>query len=588
MSELKVDLDPKRVIKSLNDIGDETKKLASTIDDSLGKKSVESVNMLEKKTEAATSKIQAYFRNLGSHVKEDLKSAFDFGKIMAGMKFADQVKEGIGQVLDMEKAFAKLNTRLQLSGKEFASFKTQMGKSVAGTGQKLEDILPGVEQAASRGGVKDPKALTAIGTILARSKAITGEDTASIANEAVETLLLQGQKVTAASMKGMIDAMQGARASGSFKTAAEAGNAMNDIAPFAKKLGIGTRGLAGLTSVASNAGETGNNILKQIMEKGTTIGGQQQLNAVLGQNIFKNGKLDASAIGKIDTKRFGDQAIMQEASGITGANGQELSLFVEAFAKGMPQFEKVVRGANETASQFDTASNNLGSSLDKFREGLINSVRDVSSNVSTLANDMINGKTGNFKANMKAVGGSLADNAGNLAMGAGLTLGVGALAGNGLKGLLGKTKGLAEAKALEQAAGVTPVFVVNASEIGGGGVGMEGLSKKGGLLSKGGDLVKSLGSSLLPKATSLLSKATLPTAAIAALWPSDIAKDSPNDFPRRAPGSGGPSHMDEAGQSERMKEAIAEGMVKGTKEAKKGEAVQYTNPSAYPSTGRSM
>lgn len=581
-TKLDLDLDPKKVIKSLNDIADETKKLSGTIDDSLGKDAVKSIDRFEKTAEQGTTKIQAFFRNLSKTVKEDLKTAFDFGKVMTGLKFGQNLSEGLKQVLDMEKAFARLNTRLQLSGDQLQSFKKNIGSAVSSTGQKLEDILPGVEVASSKGNIKDPKQLQAIAGMLSKTRSITGEDVSNVAEEAIDILKSQGSQITSSTLGKTIDAMQAARVGGAFKSAGEAGAAMRDISPYARQLGIDTRGAAGLTAVASKAGDAGQNILKQILDKGTTVGGQQQLNAVLGRNIFKNGKLNASELGKIDTNRFGNQAIMSQASGLTGANGQELKLFVDAFKDSMPQFNAVVKGANETAAQFDLATDNFGSSIDKFKEGLINSVRTVGDSLSHLGHDILGGHITKLGKDLKQVGQDVWDNKGSLAGGAALTVGVAAIAGGGLKNLLGIGKGVAEGKALEKSMGVTPVFVVNAAEISGGGPG--GLTEKaltaggggagGGVLASG---AASIGSAIT--ATVAAAASTVGLAAIGAYTAlkSDKIGEGSDEVPKNA----------EFFNADMMKKAVSDGTAEGHEKtkSKSKEKINYTNPSAYPSTG---
>lgn len=602
MSETKIDidLDPKKVIKSLEEIAEETKNLSSTMNDSLGKDAVKSIDKFEKAAENGTGKIKAFFRNLGNSVREDLKSALDFGRVMSGLKFGQSVSEGIKQVFDMEKAFARLNTRMGLSGAALKDFKRNVGDVVASRGQKLEDVLPGVESIAAKGNIKDTKQLTSIANILAKSKAITGEDTEGIAEEAVDILKSQGSKINSTTIAQVVNAMQGARVAGSFKTAAEAGAAMKDISPFTQQLGISTRGAAGLSAVASRAGDAGQNILKQILERGTQTGGQAQLNAVLGQEIFKNGKLDVGALGKVDVNRFGNKDIMEAASGLTGASGQDLKLFVEAFRDNIGQFKNVINGANETSRQFNDATNNFSSKVDMFKESSINAIRDLGDTLSSAAGNVLSGNFGALKEDAKNLGKGLKDNAGVLLGGAAVTAGIGIFAGGGLKNILGKIGGaaglkdmgtsLAKAKGLEQAAGVTPVYVVNASEIGSGGGLIDSITKKGGgALSRAGAALGSIGTSAASMGSAGVAALATPiglavTGAIAALWPTS-AGEGADVIPQ-----GGYSQMgvDPNAVKNAIIEGTVEGNVKAQQASKKDQKVIYTNPSAYPSTGRKM
>jgi hypothetical protein len=174
-------------------------------------------------------------------------------------------------------------------------FKKMVAMKVAGTGQSLESVMPGMEKAAAKGGVKDAGQLSDIAQILGQAKAVNkNENSEGLADTVVEILQRQGQKVTSESFKKTLDALEGGRVNGGMGTAGEVGDAVKEMAQYAKGSKTGTRELAGLAGVASKGGEGSLNIMKQLMEKGSTKAGQEQLNGVLGVNLFKGGKLDAS------------------------------------------------------------------------------------------------------------------------------------------------------------------------------------------------------------------------------------------------------------------------------------------------------
>lgn len=492
MDKIDIGLDPAKVIASLHEMSAATMKLAEDIDQALGKDAPKSIDTLADKAEKGTGQIQTFFRNLGKRVKEDLKTAFDATGVLAGAKFAKDIGEGVKSVFDMERAFDKLNTRLQLTGKAYANFKKDLGSKVAATGSKLEDVLPGVESASSRGGVKSASQLAGIGEALGKSKQITGEGTEGLSDTVIEILKSQGKKVTEDSFKQTLDALQGTRVAGSFKSASEAGHAIEGLSPYAKQMGLGTRELGGLAATAGKSGAAGQDILKQLMEQASTPGGMAKLNSVLGQQIFKNGKLDAGAIGKVNTGRFGQysQQVLESATGLHGASGADLARFVEAFKNNMDSFQTVVQGSNETSKQFEVATDNLASKVDKFKQRLMETGREVGDGFSSAANSLMKG---DVKGAAAAAGGALGsawENKGDVAAGLGITAGVGILAGGGLKGLLGKAGGgvlgSLAGGAVADAAGIQKVFVVNMGDGIGGGLG--GVTGAAGKLAKFGGL----------------------------------------------------------------------------------------------------
>lgn len=482
MSEkIDIDLDPKKVTDAMSDIAAEVKKLSEKIDSALGKEAPKSIAKFEDAAERGTNKISTFFRNMGTRMKEDLKTAFDVGKLLAGIKIGESFAAGTHQILDMERAFDRLNTRLKLTSRQMTDFKKQVGSRVSATGQKLEDVLPGVETASAKGGINSPEQLSSIAESLAKAKATTGEDTSALSETIVEILKSQGQKITGASFKQTLDALQSTRVHGAFGTAGEAGHAIESMAPYAKKMGLGTRELGGLAAAASRSGASGQDILRQLMEKGSSIGGQEQLNAVFGTQLFKKGKLDAGAFQNINKDRYGkySQQVLGEASGMTGASGGDLSRFIDSMKEGMGDFNKVAQGANETADQFQTATDNLASKIDRFKEGAKESGREIGESFALLGKDIVEGHLGAIMGDIKGVGKTAYENKGTLMSAAGLA-GMGALlAGSGankllskLPGIGGMLGGIAGGEAAK-AAGIQPVYVTNASEIGGGGLGKD-------------------------------------------------------------------------------------------------------------------
>lgn len=477
MSDTNIDiqLDPKRVLASLDDMNKEFKNLSEKIEQALGKDVPKSIGKAEDAAERGTNKMQGFFRNLANRVKEDLKTAFDVGALTSGLKFGQHVADGVKQVFEMERAFDRLNSRLQLTGKNLSDFKKELGKKVAATGQKLEDVLPGVEVAASRGGVKAPKELSEIAGNLGKVKATTGESTDTLAETVVEILKNQGQKVTAESFKHTLDALQGTRTSGAFKSADEAGKAMLELAKYGKQFKLSTRELGGIAAQASKGGPASLDILHKLFEQASGIGGGARLNATLGTNLFKVGKegqatgLNAAALGKLNVK---SPQIAEAITGLTGASGNDLKLFAEAFQGGTKELDQVVQGSNEVAKQFDIATDNLASSIDKFKEKTKEAGREIGSSFSNLGSDLLHGRFKNLVSDAKGIGKTGWENKGSLAASAGLgfagALLTGGAAGRLLKkvpggGLLG---GLAGEK-LAEAGGAQKVFVINAAEIGG-------------------------------------------------------------------------------------------------------------------------
>lgn len=496
---IKLSFDPKQLLASLNQINEATKKLAQDIDTALGQDAKNATKKFEEETQASGKRVKSSYSELAQHIKNSLKTAFDATGIMAGTKIFNEIGTGVKQVFEMERAFDRLNTRLMLTGRTYENFKNTIGNNVAARGAKLEDILPGVESASARGNIRDPKQLAQISDVLAQANRINpNENSAALSDSIVDILKQQGKSVNAANFGSTADAIEGTRVSGNFRTAGEAATAMSNLAGYSKAFNLDTRTLGGLSAVGSNAGPGGNELLKSLFQGAAVPGQEKAINDILGQNVFstnKNGtkNFNREAFGRVNTNRLGEysKSIIAQQTGLGDVTGTELSRVVNEFKKGLGAFDQVAHGANETASQFDTATHSLASKYDQFKASVIEGGRQIAGGLSTAANGIL---TGHFKEAAGGLGDSLSGFGGHAGalLGAGaITVGAGVLMGGGLNRIMkrsgamgGLAGGLLGGQAA-QAAGIQQVYVVNAAEINGGSA-LGGLSGAGGVLGKAG------------------------------------------------------------------------------------------------------
>lgn len=457
-----LDIDPEKVIKSLKTIADETDHLADKIEKSFGRDIPNAWDGLEQTTEKGTNKITTRIRELGKRIQEDLKTALDVGGVFSGLKFGKEAGSAISSIFDLERAFDRLNTRLGLSQEKFIAFKNEIGKRVSATGQDLMKILPGVETVAAQGGVKNPMELTQIGEQLAKARAITGEEISPLAGEIVDILKAQRKLITAQSFKETLDVVEGTRTAGAFNSAEESAQAIKQLAQFTKS-GMSSRELGGVAAQASMGGSAGIGILAQIMGQAQDIAGREVMKELLKVDLFEGGKFNAANIGKIDQNRIKGLSGEQSAqlSGFTGASGSDFIRFVEAFQKGNKEFSQVTRGADETAKQYDIATDNLVTRIDRFREAFKNAIRSFGEDLASMTNALIKGDANGL---ISAAGSALkvvGENKGTVAAGLGISAGAALLMGGGIRGLKNKVLGAA--------AGVQNVYVTNFSDFGKGG-----------------------------------------------------------------------------------------------------------------------
>jgi hypothetical protein len=165
-TKLELDLDPKQVLDSMQVLTKATQELAEKVEIALGKEAVKNFKKLEDQAQESADKVSSTWRQLGNRLKEDMKNFLGLNALMEGMKMGNSMREGAVQVFAMEKAFDKLNTRLGLSVDKLNEFKKNVVGRIAGTGQSLEAVMPGMERVAERGGVKNPNQLADIAETL--------------------------------------------------------------------------------------------------------------------------------------------------------------------------------------------------------------------------------------------------------------------------------------------------------------------------------------------------------------------------------------------------------------------------------------
>lgn len=585
----------------MKDMSKEVEALAKKMEEALGKRGAQSVEDLEEAAEKGTNKIASYFKNLGQRVKEDMRTAFDMTGIKVGSALMKDLAGGVKQVFEMEKAFDRLNTRLQLSTKQLMDFKKEVGRKVAATGSEMKDIMPGMETVASRGNVKDSKQLSSIAETLGKAKQVTGEDTTGLSESIVEIIKNQGQKVTASTFQKAMDAVQGTRTAGAFKSAGEAADAIKNVtqglsASQMQKMGIDTRTAGGLAATASK-GEGGQEVLRHILEMAAKPGQQQLINTMLGAGVFKGGKLQADQLKNINTGHLGKEQEAVLASTL-GTDQAGLQRFIQSFKSGMGEFAKVTSGSDETATQFEEATSNLASKIEQMKTKMKQAGLEIGSSVSNLGNDILSGHMGKIGGDAKDLGKTLWENKGQIAGAGALSVGAGMLMGGGMNSLIRKLPGggmLAGAAGMAgaKAAGITPVYVTNAADIGGGGSGALSTGGVGGKVGQAGALLAAAAIGYEVGQVLLKMFPSLGTAG------GDYVADKIYGSDKEVSDTASAKQMDKNREKfnstngmnltpEEYAKAVETGTLKALKAAKTGEKVHYTNPSDVTGRGKAM
>ena len=432
--KLEMDLDPKKVIAGLMEMSKASQKLNEDMEKAL--KGIEkNFQGLEDKSQETGNKISSQFRNLGNKLKEDLKNLIDVGKVFGGLSMANEVKKGADQILSMEQAVARLNTRLGLTKKEMTQFSNSVGRSAANAGIDPEKLWPGIEEMSAKGGVKSPQQLAEIADVLAKTSAVTHEDTGGLSDVIIQILKDQGKQVTSATVKDAADALASTRVNGAFSSSTEAGEAIKAMTANLKpdqlnQMGLGTRELGGLAAMASRGGERGNEIMQSIMQTASSPGGKEKINSILGASIFdKNGKMDVSAFKNVSQEAWGKYTSQGRAAALN-VNQADLSRFITSMQGNQATYGAITKGSGEVNKQFDVGTNSTGDTINKFKGKAIEGVREIGDGFMQFVH-------GDFKDGIEESANGLTDNFEQVGTAAAATGASAVMTGSGVTGLLG-------------------------------------------------------------------------------------------------------------------------------------------------------
>jgi hypothetical protein len=214
---------------------------------------------------------------------------------------------------------------------------------------------------------------------------------------------------------------------------------------------------------------------------------------------------------------------------------------------------------------------------------------------SSLANDVMKGDFKKAGSDIKKAGKTLWENKGMVAAGVGMSAVGGLLMGGGLNSLLAKIPGGGMAKGMMGAemakqAGIQPVYVTNAKEIGGGG-GVPGMGGAAGLGGKLGAAAGVVGAAAIGYeiGQALMSIPMFKNATNSATdWLADKVNE-PDDRGAAEQNARLTASFNERNGTSMTPEEFAKAVETGTLAAhkKSGQKTTYTNPSAVKGRGGS-
>ncbi|MFV8250248.1 hypothetical protein [Bdellovibrio bacteriovorus] len=440
---------------------------------------------------------QKEFKKLSKSMASDLAVGAKGLALMGAMssvKAASRTAVSVG--LEFGKTFSALAARANLTGEKVKSLRKEL-LALGDTGADLGSLAGALDAIYGATGNID-KAREVMDPI-AKAAAMGDGDATKVADFVKERLTGQGKELNRANTEELLASLVQAQRHGDFKNLDQAMESMSGLAGSVQgRVGISDRQFAAMMAGATRTGT----------DRETSVAGLNALirasaddfsgNAIFG-GVFGSGSLKDSD-GKFDPTKLANAYQNIEKLGQTESERihqlkQILSLSDQE-AQGTYNLIKNYGAFNETMQEtisdqksfndsFKDATNNLDNSLKSLTNKMVSGFTDIFGPLEKPIAALARGEIGEaLKQTPGALDGAvdgLMDNkmlvAGGLlatAAGGKLLKGLGgALTGN--KDLGGLAKGTVMGTALKQA-GVTPVYVVNASEIrDGSGGGMDAL-----------------------------------------------------------------------------------------------------------------
>ena len=451
----------------------------------MGKTVGEGTEKQLKKTESMVGKTSNLMRSVLNNLKSDFKTLMSLEGIATGLSLSNQFKGSIRETIGLGDAIRKLGTTLGVASKDFAGFQGKMMRGLGDIGLSSESATKALEGLAETP-VRGQQNLIEYAKTAGMLSSAFGEQGAEggIAKGLSEVILARGGNVNDPNqMKSLAEDVRRASVATGAKPSEVLGQMQQLFAsmPADMLAKMGTRQMSVLAAGAHAGGPGATQFIQDFMSNDmlkrsfATATGQTQLFDEKGFNIE-------------GIKKFADHAKEIGGAGGIEAGLQFLGLQDDA-AKG---FVRLTQHLEQVSHAQEEVINMTGDLTETYKKNMTLS-ESFNANLNKLK-----GFFGQPIGYLQEKLSSGLQGASESTMGAGAVVAGGGalaaiLAGGGLNALLNKMPGGGLVKgavggAIAKEAGATPVYVVNASDIG-NNIG----SKLGGLGAAGGMAAKASG-----------------------------------------------------------------------------------------------
>lgn len=483
--ELSVRSQLRRIIEELDQIAGKASEVNLNLKE-VGANTEEGIRKPLKQTETFLNRLRGLSGRVASQMKDDFKALASVNALSASLKLSEQFRGSIKEAASLSDTVRKLGGVFGITRGEFTKLQTGMVRGMGDIGLSSEAAARAIEGLAASGApVKGQEALVGYGRAAGQLASISKSEGSEgdIARLIAQVIQARGGNVNDTRAIGAIseDIRRVFNATGAKPT--ETLNAMKGLFTSMSKdmrATVGSRGLASLAATASVAGPNSTKFLEEFLGKSPIA------RAALEAQGFKG------IVGKegLDVEKFraASKSVLARVGGDPRLAAQTLGLSEDA-AEG---FVRLSESLDRVKAAQDNVQKATGDLTGQYQAsmGFAESFRASINRVKSIFAEPLSG--------IMQGGSDLLSSASQSDLGAaGVVAGGGALAallaGGGLRGV-GKAAlgGVARGAAAEAMTGqkTIPVYVVNASEIGGGGAGAAaaaaGRGKLAGFLGKAG------------------------------------------------------------------------------------------------------
>lgn len=479
--ELSVRSQLKKVIEDLEAISNANRDVSKSLSD-VGKEIGDTHSEQVKKTSTFLGNLRSMSGRVADQLRGDFRSLLSINALKDGLKLSEQFRGSIKEAVTLSDTIRKLGNVFGIASGDFTSFQTKMIRGLGEIGLGSEaaaNTLSGLSETPVRGQenlVEYSKTAGELASVT-RQKGQEGE----IAKGISQVILARGGNVNdLGQMRGVAEDLRrvfNQTGKGPTDTLQAMQHMFAGMSKDFRK-SLSTRALVNLAAASQVAGPNSTKFLEEYLSKSPIA--RKAFEAQGGKGIIGKNGIDVDKFAKFS------QQILSRVGGDPRLAAQTLGLSEEA-AEGFIRLSESLQKVRTAQDGIGKATGNLN---DQYKSSMGLS-EAFSANINRVKKFVAAPLAKASQGITDVLGGAAQSDMGAVATVAGGGVLAALLAGFGLKGIGkgigGMGGGLVQGAAVEGLTGrqVQPVFVVNADQIGGGGLGAaaEAAASKSPLLS---------------------------------------------------------------------------------------------------------